>query len=92
MELIAVTGSPAPWKISKMKLMKKQLSTSYVMQATVLPFVGNDDVANHGDSRLDRCPMASPFQGKVEFTAHISFARSPEGYEVHIWPREAQLA
>ena len=78
-----------------MKLTKKQLSASYVTQATASgpPSIG--DVANHGNSRLDRCPMASP-QGKVELPAHVSFGktsrervRSPyHGLEKHSQLRE----
>ena len=55
-----------------MKLTKKQLSASYVTQATVSVVRRIDDVANHGNSRFDRCPMASP-EGKVEFIPHVSF-------------------
>jgi hypothetical protein len=78
-----------------MKLTKKQLSASYVTQATVSGPRPIDDVANHGNYRLDRCPMASP-QGKVELPAHVSFrktsrerVRSPyHGLEKHSQLRE----
>ena len=58
-----------------MKLTKKQLSASYVTQATVSGPRSIDDVANHGNSRFDRCPMAGP-QGKVELPAHVSFGKT----------------
>jgi hypothetical protein len=59
-----------------MKVTKKQLSASYVTQATVATVgIHTDDVANHGNSRFDLCPMASP-QGKVEFPAHVSFRKT----------------
>ena len=78
-----------------MKLTKKQLSASYVTQATASGPRSIGDVANHGNSRLDCCPMASP-QGKVEFPAHVSFrktsrerVRSPyHGLEKHSQLRE----
>ena len=58
---------------NRMKLTKKQLSASYVTQATVATGRwATDDVANHRDSRLDGCSVASP-QGKVEFIPHVSF-------------------
>jgi hypothetical protein len=42
-----------------MKLTKKQLSASYVTKATVATGRwATDDVANHRDSRLDRCSVA----------------------------------
>jgi hypothetical protein len=56
-----------------MKLTKKHLSASYVMQARVATVgIHTDDVANHGNSRFDLCPMASP-QGKVEPSPHVNF-------------------
>ena len=56
-----------------MKLTKKQLSASYVTQATVATGRwATDDVANHRDSRLDRCSVASP-EGKVESIPQVSF-------------------
>ena len=58
-----------------MKLTKKQLSVSHVTQATASGPRSIGDVANHGNSRLDRCPMASP-QGKVELPAHVSFGKT----------------
>jgi len=67
-----------------MKLMKKQLSASYVTQATASKSLKEQaypggftkgDVANHGNSRFDRCPMASP-QGKVEFIPYVSFCKT----------------
>ena len=58
-----------------MKLTKKQLSASYVTQATASGPRSIDDVANHGNYRLDRCPMASP-QGKVELPANVSFGKT----------------
>jgi hypothetical protein len=58
-----------------MKLTKKQLSASYVAQETVSVVRHIDDVANHGNSRFDRCPMSSP-QGKVELPAHVSFGKT----------------
>ena len=79
-----------------MKLTKKQLSASYVTQATAATVgIHTGDVANHGNSRLDRCPMASP-QGKVEPSPHVSFrktsrerVRSPyHGLEKHSQLRE----
>jgi len=57
-----------------MKLTKKQLSASHAVTVALLRDI--DGVANHGDSRLDRCRMASPLQGKVEFTAHVSFSKT----------------
>ena len=60
-------------RLLDMKLMKKQLSASYVMKETVATVgIHTDDVANHGNSRFDRCPMASP-QGKVEPSPHVNF-------------------
>ena len=67
-----------------MKLTKKQLSASYVTQATASKSLKEQaypggftkgDVANHGNSRFDRCPMASP-QGKVEFIPYVSFCKT----------------
>jgi hypothetical protein len=56
-----------------MKLTKKQLSAIYVTKATAATVgIHTGDVANHRDSRLDRCSVASP-QGKVEFIPHVSF-------------------
>jgi hypothetical protein len=44
-----------------MKLTKKQLSASYVTKATAATVgIHTGDVANHRDSRLDRCSVASP--------------------------------
>ena len=58
---------------NRMKLTKKQLSASYVTQATVATGRwATDDVANHRDSRLDGCSVASP-QGKVESIPQVSF-------------------
>ena len=67
-----------------MKLTKKQLSASYVMKATASKSLKEQaypggftkgDVANHGNSRFDRCPMASP-EGKVEFIPYVSFCKT----------------
>ena len=70
------SGSKAPIAQAVfMKLTKKQLSASYVTQATVSGPRSIDDVANHGNSRFDCCPMASP-QGKVELPAHVSFRKT----------------
>ena len=56
-----------------MKLTKKQLSASYVTQATAATVgIHTGDVANHRDSRLDRCSVASP-EGKVESIPYVSF-------------------
>jgi len=61
---------------NRMKLTKKQLSASYVTQATAATVgIHTDDVANHGHSRLDIRSMASP-QGKVEFTPYVSFCKT----------------
>jgi hypothetical protein len=58
---------------NRMKLTKKQLSASYVTQATAATVgIHTGDVANHRDSRLDRCSVASP-KGKVESITHVSF-------------------
>jgi hypothetical protein len=79
-----------------MKLTKKQLSASYVTEATAATVgIHTGDVANHGNSRLDRCPMARP-QSKVELPAHVSSCktsrervRSPyHGLEKHSQLRE----
>ncbi len=71
------SGSKAPTaQAVNMKLTKKQLSASYVIKATVATVgIHTDDVANHGNYRLDRCPMASP-QGKVELPANVSFGKT----------------
>ena len=53
-----------------MRLTKKQLSASYAV--TVALPRDNDGVANHRDSRLDCCSVASP-EGKVESITHVSF-------------------
>jgi hypothetical protein len=58
-----------------MKLIKKQLSASYVTHATASGQRPVGDVANHGNSRLDRCPLASP-EGKVEFIPYVSFCKT----------------
>ena len=56
-----------------MKPTKKQLSASYVTQATAATVgIHTGDVANHRDSRLDRCSVTSP-EGKVESITHVSF-------------------
>ena len=56
-----------------MKLTKKQLSASYVIKATVATVgIHTGDVANHRDSRLDGCSVASS-EGKVESITHVSF-------------------
>ena len=66
-----------------MKLTKKQLSASYVTQATVSVVRHIDDVANRENYRLDSCLTASP-QGKVESIPHVSFAPPlGKGYGVH---------
>ena len=60
-----------------MKLAKKQLSASYVTQATAATVgIHTGDVTNHGNYRLDRCPMASPLQGKVESIPQASFSKT----------------
>ena len=70
------SGSKAPIERAVyMKLTKKQLSVSYVIEATASGPRSIGDVANHGNSRLDRCPMASP-QGKVEPSPHVSFRKT----------------
>jgi hypothetical protein len=76
-ELIAsrLTSSTYVYSVNgnRMKLTKKQLSASYVTQATVATGRwATDDVANHRDSRLDRCSVASP-EGKVESIPQVSF-------------------
>ena len=59
-----------------MKLTKKQLSASYVTQATAATVgIHTGDVANHRDSRLDRCSLASP-EGKVESIPQVSFCKT----------------
>jgi hypothetical protein len=56
-----------------MKLTKKQLYASYVTKATAATVgIHTGDVANHGNSRFDCCPMASP-EGKVEPITYVSF-------------------
>jgi hypothetical protein len=71
-------GLTTPHTVSKlygieMKLTKKQLYASYVTQATAATVgIHTGDVANHGNSRFDRCPMASP-EGKVEPITYVSF-------------------
>ncbi len=64
-----------------MKLTKKQLSASHVTKETASKSLNEQaypggftkgDVANHGNSRFDPGPMASP-EGKVEFIPHVSF-------------------
>ncbi len=64
-----------------MKLTKKQLSASYVNKDTASKSLKEQaypggftkgDVANHRDSRLDRCSVASP-QGKVESIPQVTF-------------------
>jgi hypothetical protein len=56
-----------------MKLTKKQLSASYVTKATAATVgIHTGDVANHRDSRLDPCSVASR-EGKVESITHVSF-------------------
>ena len=78
-----------------MKLTKKQLSASYVTQATVSVVRHIDDVANCENYRFDSRLTASP-EGKVEFPAHVSFGktsrervRSPyHGLEKHSQLRE----
>ena len=70
------SGSKAPiGQAVIMKLIKKQLSVSYVRQATVSAVRHIDDVANQGNSRFDRCPLASP-EGKVEPSPHVSFGKT----------------
>jgi hypothetical protein len=59
-----------------MKLTKKQLSASYVIKATAaIVGIHTGDVANHGNSRFDRCPMANP-EGKVEPIPQVSFRKT----------------
>lgn len=58
-----------------MKLTKKQLSVSYVIEATASGPRSIDDVANCENSRLDCCLTASP-KGKVELPAHVSFGKT----------------
>ncbi len=53
-----------------MKLTKKQLSASYAVTVALPRDI--DGVANHRDSRLDGCSVASP-EGKVESITHVSF-------------------
>jgi hypothetical protein len=82
-----------------MKLIKKQLSASYVTKATASKSLKEQavqreggftkgDVANHGDSRLDSRSMASP-QGKVVFIPYVSFCTtSGDKAMVHSWARK----
>ena len=56
-----------------MKLTKKQLSASHAVTVALLRDI--DGVANHGNSRFDRCPMASP-EGKVESIPYVSFCKT----------------
>jgi hypothetical protein len=78
-----------------MKLTKKQLSASYVTQATASGPRSIGDVANRENCRSDSRLTASP-QGKVELPAHVSFCktsrervRSPyHGLEKHSQLRE----
>ena len=70
------SGSKAPIEYAVfMKLTKKQLSASYVMQATVSVVRHIDDVANCENCRLDSRLTASP-EGKVELPAHVSFCKT----------------
>ena len=70
------SGSKAPMEQAVfMKLTKKQLSASYVIEATVSGPRSIDDVANCENSRLDCCLTASP-KGKVELPAHVSFGKT----------------
>jgi len=70
------SGSKAPIERAViMKLIKKQLSASYVTQATVSVVRHIDDVANCENYRLDCCLTASP-EGKVELPAHVSFRKT----------------
>ena len=56
-----------------MKRTKKQLSASYVTQATAaIVGIHTGDVANHRDSRFICCFVASP-EGKVESITHLGF-------------------
>jgi hypothetical protein len=75
-----------------MKLTKKQLSASYVTQATAATVgIHTGDVANHGDYRLDSRPVASlPRQGRVHHTRQLritSRERVWSPYQVEIDPR-----
>jgi hypothetical protein len=57
-----------------MRLTKKQLSASYVTQATAATVgIHTGDVANHRDSRFVCCSVASP-EGKVESITHVGFS------------------
>ena len=56
-----------------MKLTKKQLSASHAVTVALLRDI--DGVANHGNYRFDRCPMASP-KGKVESTTQVGFSKT----------------
>jgi hypothetical protein len=53
-----------------MRLTKKQLSASYAVTVALPRDI--DGVANHRDSRLVCCSVASP-EGKVESITHVSF-------------------
>jgi hypothetical protein len=90
------SGSKAPIERAVyMKLTKKQLSASYVTQATASGPRSIGDVANCENCRLDSRLTASP-KGKVELPAHVSFCktsrervRSPyHGLEKHSQLRE----
>ena len=75
-----------------MKLTKKQLSASYVTQATASTSlkeqaypggITKGDVANHRDSRLDRCSVASPpRQGRVHHTSQLRKTSGDKGAPV----------
>ena len=83
-----------------MKLIKKQLSVSYVMKATASKSlkeqaspggITKGDVANHGNYRLDIRPMASPpRQGRVhpklQLLHHLSGKGMEQPYPVEIEP------
>ena len=70
------SGSKAPIaQAVNMKLTKKQLSVSYVTQATVSVVRHIDDVANCENYRFDCCLTASP-KGKVELPANVSFGKT----------------
>jgi hypothetical protein len=70
------SGSKAPIaQAVNMKLTKKQLSASYVTQATVSVVRHIDDVANCENSRLDSRLTATP-EGKVEPIPYVSFRKT----------------
>src|ERR1017187_4726387 len=83
-----------------MKLIKKQLSACYVIKATASKSlkeqaspggITKEDVANHGNSRLDIRPMASPpRQGRVhtirQLLHYLSGERLEQPYPVEIEP------